>query len=41
MGLGKHSSEGEGSLSHVVETHLLGTNQSFHKRGGVIIIDFV
>ena len=41
MGIGSHSSEGEGSLGRVIESHLLGCNQAFRKRGGVIVMDAV
>ena len=41
VGIGNHSSEGEGSLGRVIESHLLGLNLAFRKRGGVIILEAV
>lgn len=39
VGKGNHSSEGEGSLARVIETHLLGNKIQFKKHGGVLIIE--
>ncbi|KAK9806655.1 hypothetical protein WJX73_004847 [Symbiochloris irregularis] len=39
VGKGNHSSEGEGSLARVIETHLLGQKLPFKRHGGVLTVE--